>query len=262
MIVLHNPKKKATNFVAKITNENGKLIRVKISNCKPVYLKEQPSGGHLLRIIIPKELEEYKEIEKIDSIICQNALINNQKWFNNNLHDEEIKEFFRASLNIVQDTMTVMISDIKDIIITLNDTVIDTLEEIDLKNPNIEVSLEIEAQGLYFFPKKFGIRWIVNKITIYNADLVEKVDNDDAIDRDSIENEWKQEVGIIQESIKNDISKLKNKITFLQEYSNDIENSFQKATQINSIEQWNTKFIELSHKITKYYGGITREDVQ
>jgi len=261
MILLHNPKKKATNYVAKITDDIGKTIRIKIPTCNIVYLREQPTGGHLLRLIISKDLDQYKEIQQIDDTICENAILNNQKWFNNNLQESEIKEFFRPSLNIVQDTMTVMISDIKDTIITLNGTVLDSIDEVDYNNSSIDLSLEIEAQGLYFFPKKFGIRWSVNKLTFTNVDLLYKNDNDDSIDRLFIENEWDNEISFIKESIIKDIEILNNKIHILKEYSKDLENSYQQTIAISSIKDWNLKFIELSHKITKYYSGfITAKD--
>lgn len=256
MILLHNPKKKATNYVAKITDDTGKIIRVKIPACKIVYLREQPTGGHLLRLIISKELEQYKEIQEIDDSICENAISNNQKWFHNNLQEDEIKEFFRPSLNIIQDTITVMISDIKDIVITLNGVVIDSIDEIDYKSQTIDLSLEIEAQGLYFFPKKFGIRWIVNKLTFSNIELINKNDTDDIIDRTLIENEWKNEIFSIKELIKEDIGTLTNKINLLKDYSIELENSLEETIKISSIKEWNQNFIQLSHKITKYYSGF------
>jgi hypothetical protein len=265
MIILHNPKKKATNYVAKITDDSGKSIRMKIVNCKPLYLREQPSGGHLLRIILPKDSEQYQEIQKVDESICKNAIVNNNKWFNNNLKEDEINEFFRPSLNTEQDTMTVMISDIHDIIITLNDTVIDTLDKIDLKNPHIDISLEIEAQGLYFFPKKFGIRWIVHKLAIHNSDLLaseNSADIETLIDKNEIENAWECEVQNIQEFIKQDISKYIDKIESIKKYSNEINEIFEKAKNANAMEEWNSELIKLSHKIAKYSGGITTADIQ
>jgi tetrahydromethanopterin S-methyltransferase subunit B len=193
------------------------------------------------------------------------AIVNNNKWFNNNLQEDEIHEFFRPSLNTEQDTMTVMISDIRDIIITHNESVIDSLENIDLKNPHIELSLEIEAQGLYFFPKKFGIRWIVNKLSIYNSDLISSentIDSDNLIDKVDIENEWECEVDTIKESIEKDITIFKSKITSLEKYSNDIQESLETAKNTLDIGEWNAKLIDLSHKIAKYYGGITTADMQ
>jgi len=261
MILLHNPKKKATNYVAKITDDIGKTIRIKIPTCNIVYLREQPTGGHLLRLIISKDLDQYKEIQQIDDTICENAILNNQKWFHNNLQESEIKEFFRPSLNIMQDTITVMISDIRDIIITLNGAVVDSIEDIDYKSSSINLALEIEAQGLYFFPKKFGIRWIVNKLTFSNIDLINKNETDDIIDRNLIENEWNNEVITIQNLIEQDIENLSQKIKLLKEYSIDLENSLEETIKISSIKEWNQKFVQLSHKITKYYSGfITAKD--
>lgn len=261
MILLHNPKK-ATNYVAKITNDIGKTIRLKIPTCKIMYLREQPTGGHLLQIIIPKNSEQYKDIQIIDDTICENAIINNQKWFNNNLNEDEIKQFFRPSLNIAQDTMTVMVSDIKDTVITLNGKVIDDIHDIDYKSPTIELSLEIEAQGLYFFPKKFGIRWSVNKLVFSNIELIQTNENDEMFDRLLIENEWENEIITIQELIVKDINTLSAKIKTLKEYSNDLEETINTIKNIDSMKEWNKNSMELSHKITKYYSGLTTEKVQ
>jgi len=255
MYILHNPRKKATSYVAKITNDLNKPIRMKIPYCKVQYLKEQPSNGHLLRIVIPKNSDQYSKIQEIDDIICENAINNNQKWFHNNLQIEQIKEFYRPSLNTIHDTMTILITDIHDTIITLNDTVIDSIEDIDFKNSNVHLSLEVEAQGLYFFPKKFGIRWIVNKIAIYNDHTIINDNQDELIDRESIEDEWDSEISRIRETIINDISILNNKIISLQNFSMNIQKIFMKAKNEELIDQWNIQLNELSHEIVKYHSG-------
>jgi hypothetical protein len=254
MYVLHNPKKKATSYVAKITNDLNKPIRLKIPYCKIQYLREQPANGHLLRIVIPKDSEQYSKIEDIDKTICENAINNNQKWFSNNLQIDQIKEFYRPSLNIIQNTMTLMIIDIKDTIISMNDKVVDSIEEINYNNPDIYLSLEIEAQGLYFFPKKFGIRWIVNKIAFYNESLINN-DNDEIIDKESIEEEWDKEISQIKEVIKGDIQLLTDKINVLSTFTHDLDNIFENAKKEESTEQWNILLNQLSHKIVKYHSG-------
>ena len=254
MYILHNPKKKATSYVAKITNEYGKPIRLKIPYCKIQYLREQPSNGHLLRIILDKDTEQYNKVIQIDNTISATAISNNNKWFNNNLDIEQIKEFYRPSLNIDQDTMTILISDIQDTVILLNDVVIDNIDNIDFTHKNLYLSLEIEAQGLYFFPKKFGIRWIVNKIAIYTGENLNN-DTEDIIDRESIEEEWEQEVSIIKELIEKDINILNEKIKKLSEYSNNIESTLIYSKKEKSTEKWNEQLIELSHKVAKYYSN-------
>ena len=243
MYILHNPKKKATSYVAKITNDIGKPIRLKIPYCKIQYLREQPSNGHLLRIILEKETEQYNKVIEIDDNIRETAISNNNKWFNNNLDIEKIKEFYRPSLNIDQDTMTIMISDIQDTVILLNFT-----------QKTLYLSLEIEAQGLYFFPKKFGIRWIVNKLAIYTGENLNN-DTEDIIDRDSIEEEWEQEVAIIKEMIDKDINILNEKIKKLTEYSTNIESTLNNSKKEPSMEKWNEQLIELSHKVAKYHSN-------
>jgi hypothetical protein len=254
MLVLHNPRKKATSYVAKITDDFGKTIRMKIPECKAIYLKEQPSNGHLLRIVLPKDTEAYNKIQEIDENICQNAVKNNQKWFNNNLESIEIKEFFRPSLNIVENTMTTMIIDIKDTLITLNDTVIDSVENIDFKNSNNRLSLEIEAQGLYFFPKKFGIRWIVNKLSIY-VDYPETTE-DEEIDRKTIEEDWEKELDVLNDHIEEDIDFLHKKIESLKASSQKLKSLLDMAKSAQTSESWNDHLIDLSHRITKYYSDI------
>lgn len=254
MYILHNPKKKATSYVAKITNDIGKPIRLKIPYCKIQYLREQPSNGHLLRIILEKETEQYNKVIEIDDNIRETAISNNNKWFNNNLDIEKIKEFYRPSLNIDQDTMTIMISDIQDTVILLNDKVVDNIENIDFTQKTLYLSLEIEAQGLYFFPKKFGIRWIVNKLAIYTGENLNN-DTEDIIDRDSIEEEWEQEVAIIKEMIDKDINILNEKIKKLTEYSTNIESTLNNSKKEPSMEKWNEQLIELSHKVAKYHSN-------
>jgi len=136
----------------------------------------------------------------------------------------------------------------------MNDKVVDSIEEINYNNPDIYLSLEIEAQGLYFFPKKFGIRWIVNKIAFYNESLINN-DNDEIIDKESIEEEWDKEISQIKEVINGDIQLLTDKINVLSTFTHDLDNIFENAKKEESTEQWNILLNQLSHKIVKYHSG-------
>jgi hypothetical protein len=254
MLVLHTPKKKSTNYVAKITDDYGKNIRLKIPYCKAQYLKDNTANGcgHLLRIILPKDSEQYGRIKEIDETICSYTVQNNQKWFNNNLSPDEIREFFRHSLNTEQYTMTIMIIDIKDIVIRVNDIVIDILEEVDFTNPTLYLSLEIEAQGLYFFPKKCGIRWIVNKLSLY-SEYPLNTTPDDFIDKYTVENEWELEISNIEKTIENDIANYNKKIASMSNYLKELKEDLQNVKTIDFTEDWNYKLQDLSHKIINYY---------
>jgi hypothetical protein len=255
MLVVHNPKKKATNFVSKITDDNGKTVRVKIPYCKALYLKENASNGHLLRIVLEKDTMQYNKIQEIDTTTCNYAIINNKKWFNNELTPEEITAMCRPSLNTEYNTMTVMILDMKDIVICLNDSVIDVLEEIDFTNPTLYLSLQIEAQGLYFFPKKFGIRWVVTKLSLY-SEYPLTINPDDDIDRDTVENDWESEIRIIEKNITKDIENLNNTIAQKTAYLKNLQEHLHMTKTLKFDEEWNNKLIELSHKIVKYYREI------
>jgi phage pi2 protein 07 len=263
MIVLHTPKKKLTNYVAKITDDYGKQIRIKIPYCKAQYLKDNSTNGygHLLRIVLPKNCEQYTKIKEIDESICLHTIQNNQKWFNNNLSTDEIRAFFRQSLNTETDTMTLMIIDIQDIVIRVNDVVVDLLEEVDFKNPTLYLSLEIEAQGLYFFPKKCGIRWVVNKLSLYSEYPLHTTP-DDFIDKQSVETDWEVEITNIEKIIEEDIAIYNTKILNMKNYLKELQDTLHTAKRIDFTEEWNYKLVELSHKIADYYLKNTRPELQ
>jgi len=263
MLVLHTPKKKSTNFVSKITDDYGKPIRLKIPYCKAQYLKDNSTNGygHLLRIILPKNSDQYTRIKDIDETICNYTIQNNQKWFSNNLTTDEIRAFFRQSLNTENDTITTMIIDIKDIVIRVNDIVVDILEEVDFTNPTLYLSLEIEAQGLYFFPKKCGIRWVVNKLSLYSEYPLHTTP-DDFIDKETVENEWETEIFNIQTNIEKNIDMYNNKILSMTKYLKELQENLATIKTIDFTEEWNYKLVELSHKVVDYYSKTKTNNMQ
>jgi hypothetical protein len=253
MVILENPRKKATNYVSKITDDNGKIIKVKIPYSKYVYLHEQQAGGHLLRILLEDNSKPLLKIKDIDENVRMNAVDNNTKWFHNSLSENEIESYFRKSIQDHNNVITVMIPDIHDIIIRYNNEVIEKLSTDKFQDPNIYLSLEIEAQGLYFFPKRFGIRWIVNKLSIHN-EFQNESSFDEFIDKENIENEWTEDIQHIEVMINKDIEILEKKTLQLDQLKKNLYETLENAKNIKNVsKEWHIKLKELSHRITKYY---------
>ena len=254
MIFLHDPKKTSKNFVSKITTDNLKPVQLKIPFSKFMSSQEF-EGGKLIHCWIPKESPTIEKIQEIDEIILNSVKKNNTKWFANNLDESKINEFYRPSFNIIRSKMTVLLSKYKHSNIFINNKeIID--EDFDLTTYDFKdkkIVLDIEAQGLYFYPQKFGIRWIIRSLSIYSN---EENENDIIYDEKDIENDWNDTIQEFIDTIDTNCNLLENKISNLQLLKKDIQDDYLKALSIskNSLE-WMEIFEKISKKISKYYSG-------
>lgn len=247
---LDKPKKKNGVFVGKIHNDNHS-IKIKISNAKFVNVNNIPGSGTLLKIWIPKDSESTDIINNIDEQILEQIIEKNSQWFDNSLSEEQIKQFFRVSLNSMNFTMSILMLNTKQpLIITSDNNIADSLEDIDFTETLLD--LEIEAQGLFFFQKKCGIRWILRKI-IVKKNIEES--SDDWIDRKLIEEQWTSELTEFGDLIEKDIINLEKKKERLREFKNNILSKFDIAKTENINIEWNKILKDISIKISKYHDG-------
>lgn len=252
---LDTPKKKNGVYVSKMRGDDkNSTIRIKINNAKFVGLNNIPGSGDLLRIWIPPtSVSVLEELKSIDENSLNIIIENNEKWFKNSLLPDQIKEFFRPSLNTLNNTMAILNTLTQQSLIVHDSNVVDSLSDIDFAATRINV--EIEAQGFYFFQKKCGIRWIIRKLAAETETLNESTD--DWVDRAAIEKEWGREIDEIDELINRECAALANKTARLQEFKQHIHSELGAARAAENMNiEWNAILQKLSLKISKYYDGI------
>jgi len=253
VIHISEPIKKEKNFIAKITNESNKQIRIKVSDAVFMSLTALAGGGRTIRIYV-NDLETINNVSNIDDQARKITIQKNQEWFNNNLTSETIDQLFRNSMNKTNNTMLVLISDTNEPTIYING-IQDNEFDINTLTSKTSFSLSLEAQGLLIYPKKFGIRWIVRSIYITNNNIDELNENE-FVDKESIEESWKCDISEIESKIAEDISVLESRITnlnSLKTYINDCYDTAIKEKTINPI--WTNSLNCITKKYMLYLNG-------
>jgi hypothetical protein len=254
-ITIHKPLKKI-NFYTSAVKENNKNIKLKINNVKFINIIKNNSDNEILRIYINNN-ETKDELNIIDREILESAIKNNNIWFNNNLTNEGISEYFRESYNNKNSVISLLVSEIKLPVIHYNDKTIEDLKEVKIDNTHI-INIEIECEGIYFYKDKFGLRWIVRLINIYDSDKYINFDEIVAT-KEEIEEEWDNTIKEFEIYINQECDKLKNKLTILDEFKKEIIGTYKETKNITTADNfWNNSFIKISKQISKYYNGTLK----
>lgn len=252
VIYISEPVKKEKNFISKITNETNKLVRIKVSDASFMSISPLTGGGKTMRIYINDD-DIVTKITNIDDEVRKITIKKNQEWFNNNLTSETINSLFRNSVNKVNNTMLVLISDTNEPIIYLNG-VQDEEFNINTLQPKTSFTLVMEAQGLLIYPKKFGIRWIIRSVYISNN--TDETHENIHVDKESIEESWKNDIYEMESKIETDISVLESRIQSLKILKNDINTYYENAIKESTITPlWHESFNCITRKYMLYSNG-------
>lgn len=188
-------------------------------------------NGYQMTIFV--DVETSKILKEIDNSTLINLLTNNQKWFNNDLTEEEIKEMFFASFCNQTNSIKVFIRE--NIVINLNNKQIDINEFItnfaNMKHNMINIKLQL--LGMYVYKKQTINKWYINTMNIY--------ENTEDICMDSKEeiNEfWKSMVEKCDEV-------LQKRIQNIETTRNNIQSNFKDIENTENTELWEKKIVEL-----------------
>jgi hypothetical protein len=137
-----------------------------------------------LKIYINKDnINIFKNIDENFLLILKK---NNNKWFSNNLKNNELIELFNYSFCSQTNTIDAILSN-KSIITYNNVNMEITTELINIleKNKNF-INITVSHIGLYIFKEKIQNKWLINNISIFDNAVI----NDFAINKDEIDKEW------------------------------------------------------------------------
>jgi len=262
-VIVHDPEKKTKFYVSKISSamslsglwgasKKRDVIQIRIPEAKIVNVGSMKGGGGLLKMFLPDE-DIRNNIQDIDAIVKEQTKINNNRWFNNLLGEDTINAMFRPALNEASRTLTTLLSDYnepnvyKDNVLT---------ESQDAVKPGMSVMCDIVAQGVYFYPKKFGIRWVVKNIYVQSEVQEADTCQEDVVDKDAIEETWSTDVDAFHESVDQDIAKLMERIEYLRTVQSVVSSELKAAKDISNIcGEWDAHLNKISKTLTGYYSG-------
>lgn len=141
--------------------------------------------GYSFVIKVPENDCNYKVIKNIEEYTIHQIIENNGSWFNNDLNEEIIRKSFKSTLN--NGNINVYYSSQRP-----PDSVSEAMFDFDKwctdnkYNTSLSIRCKIKCEGIYIYPKKFLLRWIITSIDEY--------DEDADINEVTIDNEEKQEI--------------------------------------------------------------------
>jgi hypothetical protein len=233
------PKRKRNNYVSRVCSTDQHPVIIKITDAKVLNVHNTPSGD-LVRVWIPHESAAFRELRQVDTACLDAVIANNEKWFSNDLTEQAIRDYFRESLNTVHNSFVAAIAEDREPVITLNGTVthLDSLH----KYPDIAY-IEVEAQGLYFFETKCGVRWLLRKMVLNT--------HEDDIDpnKQEIEDQWRRDVDDLRKKV---ATNCRVYTETSHGFVEKAEAAYEMLQNCKTDREWNDKCQELAKIILDY----------
>lgn len=257
------PIKKTKAFVSEIKTKHGKPFTVKLANVRiqdVFHLKE--SQGQLLHVSINAESSAFAAIRTLDEKALQETLQRKNLWFPHSaLSNDKILKYFRHSISYESNMLSVIVSQCQEP--THVEWLGESLQcfEAALGKGkkairDVVAHMTIEAEGLYFYGQKFGIRWILRSVSFTSATM-EMGDTDAGVDKEDIEDAWAEELFDLYEIMMDDIAVLESKIQMIREEKEKVQQLLSAATNMSEMNQgWNNTLEELRDRVAKYRGGM------
>ena len=179
------PQKKLNGkFISRVRN-----VKACIFDTRIVHIEQTSSKDCcVLKLWIPPNSDNYKEIAEIDSKLLEVIISNNKIWFNNTLSEEHIKKYFRPSIDPQTNTISVIcntdsVNDSAHAHANTNEGLNGIVFELESE----KLTFDIELYGVVWSQRKCGARWVLRK---YTKDI-----NEDILpDKTEIVDEWKHDV--------------------------------------------------------------------
>jgi hypothetical protein len=224
------PQRRKNAFVSRMRTAAGnKAIVVKIGGCQVLSVKSLVSSadsaqdgagagggggsGYLAKILLPLDSPATQRMLAMDAEAETAGAEKNAAWFSNNLTPDDMRAMFRASIGASPDggdslLATVLVSDVKEPRpLTLDGIELDSSEAIAEMSltaagraqlRGCQATCVLEAQGLYFYARRFGVRWCLRSLALTTPAAVAAEASAaaelTADDRATIESHWAAEV--------------------------------------------------------------------
>jgi len=226
------PQRRKNAFVSRMrTIGDNKAIVVKIAECQVLSVKPLMSSsdlaqdggagggaasGYLMKVLLPADSPATQRMIALDSAAENAGAEKNAAWFSNNLTPDDMRAMFRASIGASPDggagagslLATVLVSDVKEPRpLTLDGVHLDGSEALAAMSAgasdratlrSCQATCVLEAQGLYFYARRFGVRWCLRSLALTSqAEIAAEASASAALTTDerlTIEANWAAEV--------------------------------------------------------------------
>lgn len=253
------PVRKKDVYVSRIRTSRNKPVCIRMHNVR--FLGIHPLEGNvgfLLKFALPMDSFAVEELKEWDQKAFGSTMDKFARWFPSSaMSTEQIEQCFRSSLT-PPCILTALASSVKQ------------PRELQVKNEEVSItrlfgwnrddlrsmacSLDIEAQGLYFYPKRFGIRWMIRSLRFLDPDTNQHhIEDLTPANKADVESELKGELNETIESIRELRDSYRAKMTELEKLEKEMEEAFAEAlVQPSMNKNWNQSLELVRSKITAY----------
>jgi hypothetical protein len=260
MFTLHAPEKKRGYYVSSITKKTGKKIRITCDDVRIINMGELANeSGFLLQTW----LGNADDIIEIERDVLDQVCAKNQEWFQNDLSKEKITEYFRSCLD-ANNTCTCTVSSVKPpVSITLNNTDVTDFSDIFSQGTRVVRDMQctcvIEIAGMYYYPKKFGLKLTIHKIKFTDPSFHTQDTSDDdtgIVDKDELEQDWADELVDVSQQIQTDIHVYEQRIQHLRTFQEDLVRLLKETSELRvDTNRWSEKLEQLRALVFQYKTG-------
>lgn len=260
-MIIQPPEKMRNYYLSQITTSGNRNVVLKLEGICIIDIGVLADDvGYTMHVWVPKDCPAYEKIVELETIAFESVIKHRKDWFKTELPQEKISEYFRTCIG-ANNIVPIIVSNLKPPGIVMQDADISDFSQLQSYNirklRKMHCECKVEVSGLYFYPKKFGIRLTLRSITLKNANA-NGADNDISFEsyREDIEHDWAVEVKEACSLLQADEDMLLKKIEKLHSIKQQMYGLLSTAkSQDNCTKKWNQDLEDLRQLIFKYKIG-------
>lgn len=248
-IIIHKPVKKKGYFLSRITTNDMQPIKLRIPySIIKHHLLLSNKHGHLIDIQVPDNDFAMDTIAFMEKICVDEVIKQNSNWFSNALDEDTIPSLLESCIRN-QNYLQIYSSNIrssalfKGDFISISDWFENTADRV-----QTEVTMTVVCDGMFIYPTKFGLRWVVSEMKDCDTQTDEIIP-----DIGELENYWKYQSKQYLQQLHNEKESIHKKILEMD----DILQSF----GTNNIDELESNIMKLKVLMNErhFYKNILSE---
>lgn len=217
-VSLDKPVKKSTSYLSRLSVNGKKIVKLNI----PYGVLKQSllltnKQGYLVDIRVPANDYSVEYISAIEKQCIAQLIKENSNWFKNGLNADAIPSMLESCISR-ETSLHIYASNIRSSGVC-SDGFMDIDDWFSSHKNFTKVSLKIVCDGLYIYPDKFGLRWIITEIQEYQEP------EDIGPDMDELVLYWKDKAERHIDELERQKNQLADKIAELKQICENMNSS-------------------------------------
>ena len=257
-MIVQKPEKKRHYYVSQLQTKKNRSIIIPFEDAKIVNIAElHGDAGYTLHLWIPPDgaIDTIKQLETdVFTVVCSQQT----EWFKTELSMDTLSEYFRSCLN-ANSVCQVTVSNLKTPRLQIVNKDVDDFA--DVFHTNVRELRKfycrgaLEVSGLYFYPKKFGVKLNLRNLHMYSANVATYEEVNSPYKND-VECEWEHEVDDLIALLQQDETEMHAKINRILDVKKTALGLLSHAKELKECShEWNENLEALRSLIFKYKTG-------